>query len=306
MDTIVLVSGVFLAVAAGVLAVGVSMSRLPSAAQRRAASRLRGLTTAPVADQDEQAGWLRAAVLRIGGWAGRYQGRRTIDLSAQLALAGFRHPSAATYFAAARLVVVAVAMATVVVGVAAAKQGWQHMVLWGVAGGASGYLLPTFALSRLVAKRQRVLRHALPDAVDVMVLSTEGGVSLQAAIDLVAEEIPPVHPILGAELQMVQREIQLGLSPGEAVRALAERCGLPEARDLAAAIQQGERYGGSVAKTLRTYSDTARQERQIWAEETAQKAAVKILFPMLLCIFPAMFIVLLGPAAFQLSRLFAR
>lgn len=304
MDTVVLVSGVFLAVAAGVLAVGVSMSRLPSAAQRRAASRLRGLTTAPSADQDEQVGWLRTAALRIGGWAGRYQGRRATDLRAQLALAGFRHPSAATYFAATRLV--AVALATVVASAASAKQGWQHVVLWGVAGGASGYLLPTFALSRLVAKRQRLLRHALPDAVDVMVLSTEGGVSLQAAIDLVAEEIPPVHPALGAELQMVQREIQLGLSPGEAVRVLAERCGLPEARDLAAAIQQGERYGGSVAKTLRMYSDTARQERQIWAEETAQKAAVKILFPMLLCIFPAMFIVLLGPAAFQLSRLFAR
>lgn len=302
---ILLPSGVFVLAAVAVLAAGYVVSQRPTAAQRRAARRLRGMDDAPSGEPDDmRTGWFRKTLLRVGGWAGRRQGKRMVRIGNQLSLAGYRHPSAAKYFAAVRLL--AVTVGTGVGSVPAIQQGWSHATLWGAAGGAGGFLLPGFVLSRLVAKRQRVIRHALPDAVDIMVLSTEGGVSLQAALDLVAEEIPPVHPVLGAELQLVQREIQFGLSPGDAIRILAERCGLSEARDLAAAIQQGERYGGSMAKTLRTYSDTARQERQVWAEEMAQKAAVKILFPMLLCIFPAMFIVLLGPAAFQMSKLFAR
>jgi tight adherence protein C len=112
--------------------------------------------------------------------------------------------------------------------------------------------------------------------------------------------------VLGAELLTVQREVQLGLSIGEAVRAFADRCGLAEARDLSVALLQSEKYGASVGRALRTYADSARVERQLWAEEVAQKASVKIIFPMLLCIFPAIFIVLLGPAAMQMSKLFAR
>jgi tight adherence protein C len=139
-----------------------------------------------------------------------------------------------------------------------------------------------------------------------MVLSVEGGASLNAAVNWVTEEIQPVHPVLGAEMAIVQREIQLGLSTGEAFRGFADRCGITEARDLAAALLQSEKYGASIAKALRVYTDAAREERQLWAEEVAQKAAVKILFPMLLCIFPAMFIVLLGPAALQMTNLFSR
>jgi tight adherence protein C len=161
-------------------------------------------------------------------------------------------------------------------------------------------------LSSQLAKRQRTLRAALPDALDVMVLSVEGGASLSAALDWVSEEIPPVHPELGAEMLIIQREIQLGLGAGEAFRNFADRCGLTEARDLAGALLQSERFGASIAKTLRNYSDTARIERALWAEEAAQKAAVKIIFPMLLCIFPAIFIVLLGPAAIQMNQMFAR
>lgn len=296
---------VFLSVAAAVWAVGRYLSVRPSGQQRRVARRLRELHDPTAAGADERIGWLLAVALRVGRWGSRGHERRQADLRTQLATAGYRQPSAPVYFNAAR-VAASVAAAAVAGGVSASQQGWAFAVLWATAGGAVGFLLPRFVLSRLVAKRQRLIRHALPDAIDIMVLSTEGGVTLQAALDIVAEEIPAVHPVLGAELRTAQREVQFGLSPGEAVRALAERCGIAEARDLAVAIQQGERYGASVAKTLRTYSDTARQERQVWAEEMAQKAAVKILFPMLLCIFPAMFIVLLGPAAFQLSRLFAR
>jgi tight adherence protein C len=171
---------------------------------------------------------------------------------------------------------------------------------------AVGMWAPHFWLSSRVLRRQRLLRAAFPDALDMLVLCLEGGVSLTAAIQRVTDELQFVHGELGAEFNILQREIQLGLSAGEALKKLSNRCGLEEVRDLAATILQSEQYGASVAKTFRTYAEGYRVERHQHAEETAQKAAVKILFPTLLFIFPATFIVLLGPAAFQLSKIFSR
>jgi tight adherence protein C len=127
-----------------------------------------------------------------------------------------------------------------------------------------------------------------------------------AAAQRVAGELQVVHPVLGSELSVFQREIQLGLSPGDALKKLGERTGLDEVRDLASVLLQSERFGASVVKALRGYADSWRVERQERAEEMAQKAAVKILFPTLLFIFPAIFIVLLGPAAFQVAGLFSK
>jgi len=167
-----------------------------------------------------------------------------------------------------------------------------------------GMLLPNTWLSSRVKKRQRALRGGLPDALDMLVLCLEGGVSLPAAFQRVTSEMQVVHPELGGEMTIVQREIQLGLSAGEALKKMGQRCGLEDVRSLASVLLQSERYGASLTKAVRTHADAWRQERQNQAEETAQKAAVKILFPTLLCIFPAMFIVLLGPAAFQMAKLF--
>ena len=107
-------------------------------------------------------------------------------------------------------------------------------------------------------------------------------------------------------MSIMQREIQLGLSVGEALKKLADRCGLSEVRDLANVWVQSELLGASMLKALRNHAESGRQERQQQIEELAQKTAVKILFPTLLCIFPAIFIVLLGPAAFQMAALFSR
>jgi tight adherence protein C len=241
---------------------------------------------------------------RLGSWLASGSMTGVDELATQLARAGYRHPSAVRYFSGFRVLL------TLALGVAlSAAAGASHaspprVLMWGLVGGVGGYLVPAFVLASRVKARQKVLRNALPDALDILVLSVEGGVSLNAAVSCVTDEIQAAHPPLGAELLVVQREMQLGLSAGEAFRGLADRCDLAEVRDLAAALIQSERYGASAAKTLRSYADSARTERQLWAEEVAQKAAVKIIFPMLLCIFPAMFIVLLGPAAFQMSRLF--
>jgi tight adherence protein C len=150
------------------------------------------------------------------------------------------------------------------------------------------------------------LRRGLPDALDMLVLCLEGGISLAAAQQRVTEELQAVHPELGGELAIIEREVLLGVSAGEAWQKLGERADLEEVRNLAAVLLQSEKYGSSVVKALRLFADTFRQQRQQRAEELAQKATVKILFPTLLCIFPAIFVVILGPAALHIMAVFSR
>jgi tight adherence protein C len=182
----------------------------------------------------------------------------------------------------------------------------QKTLIVSLSASSLGMIVPGVWLDAQVRKRQRSLRQALPDALDMLVMCLEGGVSMTAAFQRVSGELQIVHPVLGAEMNIIQREINLGLSAGESLKKMGERCGLADVRELASVLLQSERFGASMAKALRTHAESWRQERQQRIEELAQKAAVKILFPTLLCIFPAIFIVLLGPAAFQMATLFAK
>ena len=176
----------------------------------------------------------------------------------------------------------------------------------GLLGLGLGTIAPGLWLDYCKRSRQSSLRRALPDALDMLVLCVEGGVSLSGAMQRVTAEISTAHTLLGAELDLAQREMMLGVSVGEGLQKMAVRTDLEELRNLASVIVQSERFGTSVVKALRIHADTLRLQRQQRAEELAQKAAVKILFPTLLCIFPAAFIVILGPAAFQLMAIFSR
>jgi tight adherence protein C len=122
----------------------------------------------------------------------------------------------------------------------------------------------------------------------------------------VAGELKNTHPLLASELNIVQREIQLGQSSGESLAHLGERSDLEEIRSLAAVITQADRFGASLVKSLRVHADTLRLKRQQRAEEMAQKAGTKILFPTLLFIFPAIFVVILGPAAIQIMDMLGK
>jgi tight adherence protein C len=179
-------------------------------------------------------------------------------------------------------------------------------LIFGAILGISGMIGPSFWLDRRKAARQMAFRRALPDAMDVIVICLEGGLSLPGAIRRVANELRTAHPALATELIIVQREVQMGRTTGDALKQFAERCDLEEIRSLASVINQSERFGASLVKALRTHAETLRGKRLQFAEETAQKAAIKILFPTLLCIFPGMFLVILGPAAIQLAETFSR
>jgi tight adherence protein C len=179
-------------------------------------------------------------------------------------------------------------------------------IKYGIIASVVGMIVSGVALDYLKRRRQANLRRSLPDALDVIVICMEGGLSLMAAFHRVVSELRMAHPLLAAEMSIVEREIQMGRTIGDALRHFADRTNLEELRTLASVIIQAEHYGASLVSTLRTHARTLRMMRVLRAEEKAQKAAVKIVFPTLLCIFPAVFIVLAGPAAIQVMDMLAK
>ena len=176
-------------------------------------------------------------------------------------------------------------------------------VLYGGCASIFGMIGPSFWLDRRKVQRQMSLRRALPDAVDLVVICLDGGLSLPGALRRVTGELQTAHPILAAELRIVQQEIQLGHPTADALHGLAVRCDLAEMRGLTAAVRNAERFGASVVKSLRTFADSLRTKRQQRAEELAQKAGTKLLFPTLIFIFPAIFLIILGPAVIQILEM---
>lgn len=191
-------------------------------------------------------------------------------------------------------------------GFAASSAGlltFNQAIVSGLITGIIGTIAPGFWLDAQRSRRQTTLRRALPDALDVIIVCVEGGLSLPASFARVASELRGVHPLLAAEMKIVQREIQLGRSTGEALKNFANRFDLEELRGLASVVLQAERFGASVVKALRVHADSLREKRLQRAEEMAAKAAVKLLFPTVFFIFPALFVVILGPAAFDIIEL---
>jgi tight adherence protein C len=196
-----------------------------------------------------------------------------------------------------------------IIGVAASLIGLVNLregLIFGACLGLGGLIGPSFWLDYMKSQRQKNFRRALPDALDVLVICLEGGLSLPAGLKRISTELRMAHPTLAAELAIVQREIQLGLTAGEALRKMGERCDLEEVRSLASVILQSEKFGASLVKSLRVHAEVLRLKRYQRAEELAQAAATKILFPTVLFILPAMFVVILGPAAIHIARIFSK
>jgi tight adherence protein C len=171
-----------------------------------------------------------------------------------------------------------------------------------VAAGFAGYFGPSFVLDHLVANRQQRIREGLPDALDLIVVSVEAGLGLDQAMQHVSRELMDVHPDISQEIEMVNLEIRGGKRRTEALRALADRTGEPELRKLVAVMIQTDRFGTSIADSLRTHSDFMRVRRRQEAEERAAKVGVKLVFPIFFLILPAMLIVVAGPGLLQVFK----
>jgi tight adherence protein C len=248
-----------------------------------------------------------SALPRVGAFLVPIREQERAQLQARLHQAGFYGPQTLrVYLGAKLLALVALPLLAGLVPFAGGWLGLKGALVAGAVAAGLTLIAPSVWLDHRRRQRQNALRQALPDALDMFVLCLEGGLSVLATIQRVTGEMQLAHPLFGAEMNIVQREIQLGLSAGDAFKKLGDRSDLEEIRNLASVLLQSERFGASVVKALRLHADGCRDERQQRAEELAQKAAVKILFPTLLCIFPAIFIVILGPAAYQLASMFSQ
>ncbi len=250
-------------------------------------------------------GWvLRSLVDKFGHIASRpfmpTSREKQSDLRRQLGQAGLYSSSSARIVIGCKFMLLFVGVvAGYFVGTVAGS------VLMGVSvGGIVGYLLPVLWLRSQIKQHQKSLTYGLPDALDLMVVCVEAGLTVDSALQRVGQELAIAHPALSRELEIAHMETRVGLSRADSLRNLGQRTGTPALQSLAAMLIQADRFGTSIASALRVHADSLRASRQHIAEEMAAKASVKLSFPLVLCIFPATFIVLAGPTLIRLMDLF--
>jgi tight adherence protein C len=228
------------------------------------------------------------------------QGWEQSALRTRFMNAGWRHPAAPKlYFAAKTLL--ALGLPALVALAAAGRSG--HLLLLLLASAGIGYYLPNGVLSRRAESRQRDIFESLPDALDLLTICVEAGLSMERALAKVAGEIHIKSVALAQELQLVQMEMRAGFSKERALRNLALRSGVEDVDALVAMLVQAERFGTSMGESLRVHADNLRRKRAVVAQEAAAKVALKLLFPLIFCIFPALMVVLLGPASIQMKSM---
>ena len=218
----------------------------------------------------------------------------------KLVQAGFDDPAAPIVYTTVRL---AVLIALPVLGLVWVPWSAGSQMILLVAGMlAFGWSLPVVMLDRLVRLRQERMRRGIPDALDLLVVCIEAGVSLDAAILRVAREMALPYPELSRELMVINRKTNAGMPRDEALRGLWPRTGLEELRSLASSIIQSERWGTSITKVLRVSAEALRRRRRQAAERRMAQAPVKMTIPLVVMILPALFIVIMGPALLQIMR----
>jgi tight adherence protein C len=231
--------------------------------------------------------------------------RHASPLRQQLIHAGYREPSAVAIYWGARLALTVGLGAFGFLVLQAATGDSVRALLAGGWGAGLGWVGPSVRVRSRARARQKDIQRALADALDLMVVCVEAGLALNQALVRVADEIRHVSQVTSDELTLVNLEIRAGVPRDEALRNLGDRTGVADLQSLVAMLIQTDRFGTSVAQALRVHSDTMRTKRRQRAEEAAAKTTIKLVFPLAFCIFPALFVVILGPALISIYRTLA-
>jgi tight adherence protein C len=224
------------------------------------------------------------------------------QLRQDLVQAGFRHPKGpAIYFGIRFLLALLLPTMFMLANVIKGNFTRQHLMVGLLAAGAGFYIVP-YLLRFITSRRQDRIDRALPDVLDLIIVCMEAGLSLQATINRVSDEVKSISVDLFKELQLLNAELRTGIARETALKNLGERTGVQNVKALVGLMIQSDKMGASIVQSLRTHASFLRVQRSQRAEETAAKLPVKILFPLLLFIFPAIFVVVLGPAAIQITK----
>jgi tight adherence protein C len=218
-------------------------------------------------------------------------------LQQRLVAAGFRRSEAIYVFLGIRVGVALTAFALFSTPILIKPNVFLALAACGI-----GYVAPAMILARMAKRRQHRIRLSLPDVLDLLVVSVEAGLGLDQALQRVGEELQYAHPDLCDELRLVNLELRAGKARAEALHNLGDRTGVDDLTSLVAMLVQTDKFGTSVAQSLRVHSETLRTKRRQRAEEAAAKTGVKMVFPLVFCIFPAVWVVTIGPAAIKFVK----
>ena len=297
-DTSSALLGLLVFMAATMLAFSVMAStRLRGAIKRRAA----GISSVQVEGNTDSSRSLRGSSIRAAQRLVDYTNRHYSDedgkdmkiLRSRLVHAGIFDTRGVAYFFLARTTL-AIGFAALVLFLAPIEQGTMLWMLVG-AGGIAGYLAPGLYLDRRIAARRAEYRSGFPDFMDLLVVCADAGLSMEASLDRVGRELGESYPALTSNIHMCNLEIRAGRSLTEALEHFGDRMGLDEARSFSTLIQQSSELGSSITDALRVYSDDMRHKRLSRAEEKAYSLPTKLSLPMMVCIFPVLFVVILLP-----------
>jgi tight adherence protein C len=226
------------------------------------------------------------------------KGKASRPLREKLAAAGYHSPSAAAVFLGSKVILFGVGVLVFIALLLpwSASLGWPTVLMFTALASGVMFFVPDLAVGIARDRRRENIRRHLPDAVDLLEICVSAGLGLDQAWNSVAEEVRRVSPTLADEMELTNLEISLGASRAVAMRHMAERTGAEDISSLVALLVQSERFGASIVDALRTFATTMRETWSQRAEESAERMAVKMLFPMVLFIFPALLIVMVGPA----------
>jgi tight adherence protein C len=296
--TILLPLLAFMVVAMIVAAAAMALSPTPASLVERRLHELRGDRYSPVhAESPAPHRAILAALKRIGRAAPESPADAG-KIRQRLIWSGYRGGEAFIVFSGIRL-----ATAVGFFALLATPVLTRPNLPLAIGAAGFGYLLPSIVLARTAKRRQHRLRLSLPDALDLLVVSVEAGLGLDQAIQRVSEELSAPHPELSDELRLINLELRAGTARADALHNLAHRTGVDDISSLVSMLVQTDKFGTSVAQSLRVHSETLRTKRRQRAEEAAAKTGVKMVFPLVICIFPAIWVVTIGPAAIKFIQI---
>jgi tight adherence protein C len=224
------------------------------------------------------------------------------SLNEQLLRAGYVSGAAPAIYTGVKILLFGVGLVAAAALVAGLEMALSSKLMLAVLGGAILFFIPNLVVMAKLKRQQAEVHRHLPEAVDLLEVCVSSGIGLDMAWNIVAEEIRQVSPVLANAMSLTNFEVNLGVSRVDAMRHMAERTGVEELSSLATILIQTERFGTSIAETLRVFARSMREERSYTAEENSEKMAVKMIFPMVLCIFPALLVTVAGPAIITLME----